>query len=323
MDNPAEHTQGWELLGAVPTIIYVFDVESRQNLFQNRSLGQYLGYDVPETAPVFDEWRRYTHPDDLAAYPSHFARLLALKLGEVIQWEYRLKRQDGAWLTFVNRDNLLASAWPRRIVVGVASDITEQRAAERQKDLLVGEVRHRSRNFGTVLDAIARQTRPTDPAKGLESFDRLVSRLRALNDATEAVLGSATRSARLDAVIRAAVAPLVGPALSQVTIAGSDCDLGEQRAAGVALVIHELATNALKYGALSSPGGRVELFWTVSATAGPEITLCWSEHDGPRVCPPERKGFGTRVLKSAIPGSRVALCFEPDGVRCALVFTAR
>jgi two-component sensor histidine kinase len=129
--------------------------------------------------------------------------------------------------------------------------------------------------------------------------------------------------ADLRAVADTALAPFVGKS-PRVDVSGPPVLVGENAAGNLALMLHELATNATKYGALSRPEGSVSLTWSVEGEGGGKRTVAleWRERGGPPVAPPSREGYGSRVIKNAMRGSdgEAALEFHPGGVHCRIKF---
>lgn len=185
--------------------------------------------------------------------------------------------------------------------------------AEEQHAFLLAELQHRVKNTLTVVQAIAHQTLRSgvDPARAEQA---LVDRLIALAKAHNLLSEDAWRGARLREVLVHALEPFLGAARARVTYEGDDLALPADTVVGLALCLHELATNATKYGALSTPGGGVAIAWR---EAGGRVTLEWREHGGPRVAPPERKGFGSRILLRGVTGRarpKLSVDYPPEGL---------
>jgi len=310
------------VLKAAPTVTYVYDLDAQKSIFQNRHIGEVVGHPPLNKPGALGEWVHLMHPDDQKLFPEHRERLRHIKPGEVLSWEYRMRAPDDTWHWYQNRDTLLrvdADGKPH-LIVGAASNITQQKMAEQQKDLLLGEMRHRSRNFATVVTALAQQTRPKDPKDGLAAYDAFVARLAALFRAGDLLVDSDARTADLESVAKTAVSVLAAKA-SQIEVKGPYVLLTEQLAGGLTLALHELATNAVKYGALSSPSGRVALSWHTETLGGQRtVSLRWKESGGPSVQEPAKAGFGTRLISTVIARSRVAFDYAHDGLRCAIDF---
>jgi PAS domain S-box-containing protein len=195
------------------------------------------------------------------------------------------------------------------------SDVTDRVRAEQQQKLLVDELNHRVKNTLATVQSIAAQTlrNTPDPTQFRHDFE---ARLLALSATHDLLTATSWRSAALSDVIRVELAPY---GADRVRTNGPDLDLAPTQALTLGLVFHELATNAAKYGALSKPGGRVEVGWSVEAGETRTLDLTWRERGGPPVSPPTRRGFGSRLIERSMGGAGESrLAFEPDGLVCHL-----
>jgi PAS domain S-box-containing protein len=189
-------------------------------------------------------------------------------------------------------------------------DITDRRKAEEQQNMLMREVMHRTKNLIAVIQSIAMATFRESDDPSQEAF---ISRLHALANAHSLLLNAAGEGALLEDIVRGQLAGFAGA----VSIEGPRIFLKPSAAQSFALVIHELATNASKHGALTTTSGRVAVMWSIRATEGsPKLHFRWQERGGPRVEKPSRKGFGTVLLEHAIAGidSAPAIDFAPAGL---------
>jgi PAS domain S-box-containing protein len=208
----------------------------------------------------------------------------------------------------------------------IARDIGERLRLAEQQRLMLGEMQHRVKNLTAVIEALAWQSRPSgEPA--VDAFlTAFLARLRALLSTGELVVSSSMRHAQLDRVFELVLRPFVDPAkASPIHIEGPSVSVPEQTAGALALAAHELATNALKYGALKAPGGRISLAWSVEPQADRrKLRVTWKETGGPEIeGAPERQGFGSRVIRAAAAQERegkTLIAFERDGLRCTLEF---
>jgi two-component sensor histidine kinase len=168
---------------------------------------------------------------------------------------------------------------------------------------------HRLKNALTIVQSIAFQTIGTESVEAA----KFAGRLRTLAEANELLNEDvATPTATVRDAIEAALSPFEGEkARFDLTIA--DGRIASQQVVSLALAIHELSTNATKYGALSHPHGRVEIH---VEDLGNQLRLTWKEHDGPPVVPATEQGFGTRLLRRSGMGTEIS--FEPDGLRCTM-----
>ncbi|MGX7707456.1 PAS domain-containing protein [Methylobacterium sp. Gmos1] len=202
----------------------------------------------------------------------------------------------------------------------VSHDISARKAAEAQQEILNRELSHRLKNTLAMVQAIAVQTlrNATDPAAAREA---LVARLVALGKAHDILLTGEGESADLRAVLEGALAIHDDGRPGRFRLAGPPVQCGARAALSLALMAHELATNAVKYGALRMPEGYVTLDWTVDGLDAPVLALRWQEHGGPPVTPPTAKGFGSRLIERGLAGTvdgEVATHYPPEGVVCTL-----
>ncbi|MBV8840355.1 MAG: PAS domain S-box protein [Alphaproteobacteria bacterium] len=216
--------------------------------------------------------------------------------------------------------NISATVSPLRdrfgTVVGaskVARDITERKQADELQRLLIDELNHRVKNTLATIQAIASQSlgRSRSPQDFVTSFSGRVQALaRAHNMLTEAKM----QGAQIDDLIREHV--LLGDADRRISCSGPTLVLDAQAALHLALVLHELATNARKYGALSTPHGRLALSWEVRRNGEQVLRLDWKESGGPRVGVPKERGFGSVLIEKTLQGhgGAVEIRFEPEGV---------
>ena len=313
-----------KVLEAAPTILYVYDVQKERGVFQNRRIGDLLGH---QPAPQQNGWTAFIHPDDEKRFPDHRARLKNIRPGETLSWEFRMRAADGQWRWFLSRDSLLSTDEMGRplLVIGSASDITEQKLAEQHKELLADEMRHRARNLVSIVQAIGRMSRPKNQPEANKHIDTFMGRLLTLLNAGGIVLSSASRTADLETVVNTTLAPFRGEAGSiQIKTGGPATALLERTAGGLALAIHELATNALKYGALSVETGTATLTWFRSEQDTKQFfAMEWIETGGPTVSTPTSEGFGGMVIRQSVarePNGKVTLDYLPAGLRCRLEF---
>ena len=264
-------------------------------------------------------WNRAIHPDDWRPSRREWER--ARDLGLPLRAELRLwnaPRADWAWVhvTMIPvRDGESVVEW-----LGVARDIHARREAQRVQDLLLGELDHRVKNLILVIQAIARQT--VRGASDLVGFEEVFNhRLDALAAAHGLLTRERWNGARLGDLVRRVLMSFDLHEDGAVRTDGPDVFLQASTTVALSLALHELATNASKYGALSIDGGVVDLTWRIDPAG--RFRLTWVESGGPRVAPPTRKGFGTFLIEEALasePGRRVHLDYAPEGLRCEMCF---
>ena len=174
----------------------------------------------------------------------------------------------------------------------------------------------------SVIGGIANQSRHRDNPPVNAFLDEFLGRIYAILRTGEAVLATTSRQPPIREVAQMALAPFIDnkePGL--IRIDGPKITVMEQTAGSLALAFHELATNSLKYGALSADGGKVDLVW--SRQGDKEVSIQWKESGGPPPQPPAREGFGTRVIRLAVArekNSHVEMTFDPDGLCCRMTY---
>jgi two-component sensor histidine kinase len=194
-------------------------------------------------------------------------------------------------------------------------------AAARHEEIIAREFEHRMRNTLTLVLAISRRT--FSPGRPLGEAQReFEGRLRALSEAHAAVLAASGEGAELRTVVAQILAPFGFAAGDhRLTIKGPDVRLGPAAATGIALALHELSTNAVKYGALSAPAGKVVVEWRLAEGDPPELRLTWRESGGPVVVEPRKRGFGSQLIERNLAqalGGTAKLQFAPDGLRAEI-----
>jgi PAS domain S-box-containing protein len=246
--------------------------------------------------------------------------------------EYRVVRPDGGlrWIRDVGFAILDAQGSAQRRG-GLARDITAGKAAEARQALLLGELNHRVKNTLATVHSLALQTARTggDASEALQRFlTDFQARLLALSRAHDLLTARTWRGATLEEAARAALAPwrmMPGGEVdeSRLRLSGSSAWLAPKQALGLALALHELATNAAKHGALSQPEGHIDVSWH----SGEEgmVELLWQESGGPPVQAPKRRGFGSRMLQRGLPaelgpGSAVLLDYAESGFAATIRF---
>jgi two-component sensor histidine kinase len=211
-------------------------------------------------------------------------------------------------------------------IVCAAVDITEQKDRESRIRLLMRELTHRSKNLLTVIDAIARQTATS--SDGIKDFlSRFRERLQSLAGSHDQLVQEDWQGAWLRELVMSQLGHYVDRGASAITLEGPRMRVQPEAAQHIGLAMHELATNAAKYGALSTAGGRVAISWDVEQDERGDVVcrMRWQESGGPPVKPPSRRGFGHVVIERTVAralGGSVVLQFAPEGVRWTLTFPA-
>ena len=241
------------------------------------------------------------------------------------QAEFRMwtaKDDDWRWYT-ARTVPILDSRGHVREWVTTITDIHERRLAREQRELLIGELRHRLKNLFTVIGSLAQSSRPRNSPQVDGFLHKFTGRLHALSGAADLAIASGVNP-DLQAVARATLAPFTEEESTRLRIEGPSVPLSADTGGSLALAIHELATNALKYGALSVPDGRVSLSWSSEiASDGEWVEIVWTEQGGPTPEKPIKPGFGTRVIKFAPSRERagvVTMDYGETGLCCRIRF---
>lgn len=190
-------------------------------------------------------------------------------------------------------------------------DLTERQAHEQHIGLLMREIDHRARNLLTVVGAVARHTVATSPQDFLHRFEQ---RIQALAASQDLLIGSRWTNIPVDRLIAAHLAHLDDLLGARIRLEGPEVRVNPAAAQALGMAVHELATNAAKYGALSNRTGHVELHWSIDA---PDFRMSWLEVGGPAVTPPARRGFGSTVIGAMVRaalGGTVKLDFAAAGL---------
>lgn len=306
------------LTNAVPAFVW-FATQNGDVHYLNDRWYQYTGQRPEEALP--DGWPAALHPDDTPVVLEAWAAARAQQKRYEIECRYR--RVDGRYLWHLVRAEPVRGEGGAVIAwIGTGIDIDAHRRAEERQALLINELNHRVKNTLATVQALASQTVKStpDPEQFHESFeDRLIS----LSQAHDLLNATGWEGAGLADVVERALAPWS----DQVAQQGPDAWLDPAQAVSVSMALHELGVNAAKYGALSTPGGRVSITWARLRNAdGETLQLDWKESGGPPVKEPTRRGFGSRLLERGLGRElqgAVQMSFRPAGLECHVTFPLR
>jgi PAS domain S-box-containing protein len=261
-----------------------------------------------------DNIRAMIHPED-------WARLLEsgrrMSRGErTVQTDFRVVQPSGSVRLCTGTAAASFDAANRLVrVSGVTIDVTERKEAEERQDLLAREVDHRARNALAVVQSIVRLTR----ANNVEGYVAAVEgRIKALARAHALLSDARWHSADLGALVAEELAPYRAGEVDKVQVTGPNVSLPPHMAQGLALALHELATNAAKHGALSSLLGKLSLNWQLRRDY---LVLEWIETGGPRVAPPSARSFGLKVIRTSVENQlngKAIFEWAPPGMQCTL-----
>ena len=259
------------------------------------------------------------HPEDRPRVEQAMERQLE---GHETETEYRISDPEGREKWILDRAYPVLGASDKVIrVIGLAEDITVRKHTAMRAALVAQEMDHRARNLLTIVRGIIGQTLSSQPIPPAVT-ELLLGRLAALSAAHKAIIRRNYEHAAMDDLVSLALAPFCART-SRISMAGPSCELVPQIGLILALALHELATNALKHGALSVPDGRVELAWEHAPLGDrPGFRLLWRETGGPQLTapPPAKGGFGTNLLTDGLAwyGGKTSLDFAPEGLTATL-----
>ena len=248
---------------------------------------------------------------------SSFAALRAKLLAEgSYSGEVRHRTKDGRELIIETRI-VLNTMGGKRLALESTRDVTERKQWDKRQQLLLGELAHRVRNTLAVVQAIAHQSLRT--SKSSQDFvERFDGRLAALASAHTLLVNSDWLGADLATLAQSQMEPYTTDNPDRVQIGGEEMTLPADLATPFGLILHELATNAAKHGALSRPRGSVAIKWTVSGNDPRSVKVVWREQGGPKVQQPTTSGFGSALIENGIPGATVKREFKPAGLICTI-----
>ncbi|WIJ24979.1 HWE histidine kinase domain-containing protein [Devosia sp. RR2S18] len=281
-----------------------------------------LGFTPGESSGFETFLTRVAHEDrsrvGLAA-----AQALGTEGDGILDVEYRICSDDSLERWVHARAQALPSSVGKRLI-GTVRDITQRKESEARQAVLSGELQHRIKNSLAMVSAIASQTLKGDDI--VERRQAFTGRLEALAHAHDMLTTTVWESAAIQTVIETALTPHMS-GTDRFVLDGVHLELSAKQSVSLSLTVHELATNAAKYGAMSVPGGKVHICWGFHAGDDGEqqFKFVWKEHGGPQVKQPERLGFGsrmiTRVLAADFKGE-VGVDYAADGVVCTLTSPA-
>ncbi len=280
---------------ATPDLIYAKDTNSRM-IFANRAVLTILGKEWDEIrGKSDDEW----HSDPAEGRRFVEADKRVLQSGETETLEEVLTGIDGP-LVYLSTKCPLRDADGEIIgLFGISMNITARKNAEKVRQILVSELDHRLKNTLTLVQAMARQTfKKVAIEKAVwEVFE---GRLQSMSDAHGLLARQSWVGADIAEVVADGLMAHGGEHAECFEISGPPAWIDAQSALSLAMAFHELGTNAVKYGAMSVPEGRVAISWDIETDADRTmLSLCWKESGGPPVVPPSRAGFGSRLVKEA------------------------
>lgn len=302
------------LLQATPDLLYVFDLQHRF-VYANDALLTMWGMSWEQAEGKtcleigYEPWHAAMHDEEIE-------RVIATRRpirGDVpFQHQQKGKRiYDYIFTPVIGADGEVEA------IAGSTRDVTDRRMHEEHLQVLVNELNHRVKNTLSTVQSLTRQTLGT--AESLEDGNgKIEARLLALSRAHDVLTRENWHSADIHDIVAGAIAPYEIEARQRFVLDGPACRLDPKRALAVAMALHELATNAMKYGAFSHDAGEVLIRWKRVAQGDRDaLQLVWQESGGPEVEPPTQHGFGSRLLERGLRndlGGDVTLRYALDGV---------
>lgn len=271
-------------------------------------------YGLPETATIqIEDVLAATHAGDRAAVQAGIDA--SFSEGEDFSTEARVA-ESGRWLTMRGRVYQRDADGKPLIMMGASIDISESKQSAEQTRLLLRELNHRVKNTLAMIQSVARQTirQNPDPQDFIEAFS---GRLRTISDAHVLLADRDWSGVQLFEVVASQLGPRFRTHPDRAQVTGDDITLPADHALGLGLILHELTTNAHRYGAWSNERGVVEISWMVQQEPVRGLSLTWREQGGPRVEQPEELGLGVRLIERSLAkvlDSEVKLDFASDGV---------
>lgn len=300
----------------------VFDFDHVTNTIKpSPQLSAIYGYPEDHVLTLEDIRARY-HPGSSADIVSRGLIEAADPKLKRLHWTGHLLMPDGTARWLEGRGEYLRDEQGRAVRSrGVLLDVTERKRAEDRRQLLLHELNHRVKNTLSIVQALAQQSfrRGGDVTVQRLTFER---RLKALSAAHNVLTEQSWEPAPLRQIIASAMGAAASLEESRISIRGPDVLLQPQPAVSLSLAVHELCTNAIKYGALSNDTGCVNICWTVEpGQTGPALRLRWRETGGPPVAPVTARGFGSRMIEGALAAEldgAAVLDFRPEGLVCRI-----
>ncbi|HXL68977.1 MAG TPA: HWE histidine kinase domain-containing protein [Xanthobacteraceae bacterium] len=311
-----------QLLEALPAAVYTTDAAGRITFFNQAAAELWGVRPALGSAEWCGSWKLYW-PDGTPLAHGDCPMAMALKENRPMRGvEAVAERPDGTRVPFMPFPTLLRDeAGNLTGAVNMLVDISERKEADSRQKVLLDELNHRVKNTLATVQSLAAQTvRGTKVPRAVR--DNFEARLVALSRAHDQLTRGRWESANLKEIAEEIFAPYRSKGGNGLVIDGEGVYLAPQASLMLAMIFHELATNAAKYGSLSAPTGQLALSWKVANGSGPRrLRIEWQESGGPQVTEPARRGFGSKLVERGITqelkGS-AEMTFDPGGLRCTM-----
>lgn len=311
-----------DLLHALPAAVYSTDKYGRLDFYNEAAAALWGVKPTLGESRFCGSWRLFW-PDGAPMAHDECPMAIAIKEKRSIAGARAVaEKPDGTRIPFMAYPSPLLNANGEIIgAVNTMIDMTDRDQAEKRYEIVVNELNHRVKNILSIVNAIIRQTLPAD-ALDKEVSEALEGRLKALSSAYQMLTRDNWRQVSLKELLEDAVR-LCADGTARVAFLGEgDVMLDQKQAVTLAMAVHELCTNAIKYGALSNKTGVVSIDWKIVGDRRRSLHIHWRERGGPTVRAPERRGFGTTMIEKALAhefGGEVKLEYKPEGLTCAII----
>jgi PAS domain S-box-containing protein len=302
---------------------FTYDIIARTVRFSGASAPIFGGTATSDMEITTEQWCARVHPDDVQRLGEENIRAFKERRRELVS-EFRFVLPGGE-VRWIEARSLIAydNAGRAERMTGVYIDVTERRKSEDHKNLLIAELDHRVKNVLACVAAIAQRSRECSRSAD-EFLEVLNGRFSSLANAHALLSRSHWEGVELGELVRNELTPCMTDGSNRIE--GPDIVLAAEATQPLSMVLHELATNATKYGALSTRSGRVSVCWERQASSHDPLTLEWRETGGPTVVAPGPSGYGSSVIRDLIPyelGGSVDYVLAPGGVRCRVEIPAK
>ncbi len=263
-------------------------------------------------------FERITHPDEIAENARLFAQAVATGAPYTFRKRYVRPDRTAVWTEV----SVTALSERHEGLLSVVVDLTSRMRAEAQKNLLIEELNHRVKNTLSAVQSLAAMT-IKHSASSKTFYDTFLARLMALSATHSLLTRGSWQEAPLHDLIAIELEPYAGREQARVSLMGPATDLSPRQTISLGMVIHELATNAAKYGALALSAGRISISWCFEDKLGkPSLRIDWDERGGPPVEAPLQRGFGSRLIEQSIThelGGSFEPRYEREGFQCTII----
>ncbi len=307
-----------ELLDALPAAVYTTDAAGRITYYNESAVELWGHRPTLGSSEWCGSWK-LLWPDGTPLQHDECPMAIALKEDRAVRgMEAACERPDGTRVPFIPYPTPLHDENGRLVgAVNMLVDITERKRTEEQQALLVRELHHRVKNTLATVQAIMGSTARSSDT--IEEFkNALIGRIGSLAK-THLLLTDEGHTTTFADILHSELDAFDDGSGARIRLSGPDVDVPSRLAVSLGMAIHELTTNAAKYGALSVYGGKVDVTWTIVIDAARRtLNIDWVESGGPQVDKPKRQGFGSRLLEFVLPGqiqAKTTIEYRPDGVR--------